>query len=116
MTKKSTSPKTIKTPIKQTNIAVVIALIERPTGATLEELGEATDWQQHSIRAALTGLRNKGHVIERSKRGKVTCYCIAEDAKCLVLISSRNCRTYPIYPSPNYARSGQHLQTSLPRA
>lgn len=51
----------------------------KPTsGATLAELQKATGWQQHSIRAALTGLRKKGLTIVRSKRGEVTCYRIIE--------------------------------------
>ena len=55
----------------------VIALLERDQGATLAELIAVTDWLPHTTRAALTGLRKKGHVIERSKRGEETCYRIA---------------------------------------
>ena len=51
----------------------VIALLEREQGATLAELIAATGWLPHTTRAALTGLRKKGHVIERSKRGEETC-------------------------------------------
>jgi DNA-binding transcriptional regulator PaaX len=43
-------------------------------GATLAELIEGTGWQPHSARAALTGLRKKGHLIERRKRGDLTYY------------------------------------------
>ena len=49
-------------------------------GATLAELVEATGWLPHTTRAALTGFRKKGHVIERSKRSDVTCYRIAAAA------------------------------------
>ena len=55
----------------------VMALLERGEGATLAELIAATDWLPHTTRAALTGLRKKGHTIERSKRGEETCYRIA---------------------------------------
>ena len=55
----------------------VIALLEREGGATLAELIAATSWLPHTTRAALTGLRKKGHAIERSKRGDETCYRIA---------------------------------------
>ena len=48
--------------------------MQRNEGATLTELVEATGWQPHTTRAMLTGLRNKGHVIERRKRDDVTCY------------------------------------------
>lgn len=56
----------------------VIALLSREEGATCAELIAATGWLAHTMRAALTGLRKKGHVIERSKRGEETCYRIAE--------------------------------------
>ena len=58
----------------------VIALLERESGATLAELIAATGWLPHTTRAALTGLRKKGHGIERSKRGEETCYRIAPRA------------------------------------
>lgn len=61
---------------KATKNAVVIALLTRDTGATLADLIAATDWLPHTTRAALTGLRKKGHVIERGKRGDDTCYRI----------------------------------------
>jgi hypothetical protein len=56
--------------------AAVIALLSREGGATSAELIEATDWLPHTMRAALTGLRKKGHTIERGKRGTETCYTI----------------------------------------
>jgi DNA-binding IclR family transcriptional regulator len=61
----------MKTPTKS---ALVLALLQREQGATLAELVEATDWQPHTTRAMLTGLRRKGHMIERRKRHDVTCY------------------------------------------
>lgn len=42
-------------------ISQVIALLQRPEGATLAELVAATGWLPHTARAALTGLRKKGH-------------------------------------------------------
>jgi hypothetical protein len=36
----------------------------------------ATGWLPHTTRAALTGLRKKGHVIEKTKRDDATCYRI----------------------------------------
>ena len=64
-------------PAPGTKVDTVIALLSRDTGATLAELIAATSWLPHTTRAALTGLRKKGYVIERSKRGEVTCYRIA---------------------------------------
>lgn len=55
-------------------IDTVVALLRREQGATLAELTEATGWLAHTARAALTGLRKKGHVLEKGKRAGVTCY------------------------------------------
>lgn len=78
MTKtRKTSKRRAKTKTKPiTKIASVIALLERKSGATLVELSDSTGWQSHSIRAALAGLKKKGHVIVRTKRGTETCYRI----------------------------------------
>jgi hypothetical protein len=56
----------------------VIALLRRKEGATLAEMVEATSWLPHTTRAALTGLRKKGHTIQKAKRNDATCYRIAE--------------------------------------
>ena len=58
----------------------VIALLKRSEGATLAEITAITGWQPHSARAALTGLRKKGHSIERSKRDDAGCWRIVESA------------------------------------
>ena len=50
-------------------------------GATLADLIEATGWLPHTTRAALTGLRKKGHVLAKDKRGDATCYRIAGAAE-----------------------------------
>lgn len=59
---------------RSTKSATVLGLLSREQGATLPELIEATGWLPHTARAALTGLRKKGHAIERRKRDDVTCY------------------------------------------
>ena len=64
-------------PKAETKITKVIALLRRKRGATLKDLVKATGWQQHSVRAALTGLRKKGHPIERSSAGSISSYRIA---------------------------------------
>ena len=56
----------------------VLELLKREGGATLEELVETTGWLPHTRRAALTGLRKKGHPIERSKIEGVSRYTLAE--------------------------------------
>ena len=63
-----------------TKAAAVLMLLQREGGATLAELIEATGWLPHTTRAALTGLRKKGHAIERGKRDDQTCYSIATAA------------------------------------
>ncbi|KQS03598.1 hypothetical protein ASG11_04480 [Sphingomonas sp. Leaf357] len=60
-----------------TKASAVLALLGREEGATLADLIAATGWLPHTTRAALTGLRKKGHVLEKSKRGDQTCYRIA---------------------------------------
>ena len=66
-------------PRAASKIAGVIALLSRKEGATLAELIEATGWQEHTTRAALTGLRKKGHVIEKTRRGEATSYIIVAE-------------------------------------
>ena len=63
---------------RASKIASVIALLERPDGATLAEMVELTGWLPHTTRAALTGLKRKVHTISKDKRGDVTCYRIAK--------------------------------------
>ena len=61
---------------RETKIGKVVNLLKRKEGATLDEIIEATGWQPHTTRAAMTGLKKKGHTIERSKRGDASCYQI----------------------------------------
>jgi hypothetical protein len=50
-----------------TKQARVIALLSREDGATLDDLIAETGWLPHTTRAALTGLRQKGYVLTKSK-------------------------------------------------
>lgn len=61
---------------RTTKADTVLALLRRPEGATLADLITATGWLPHTTRAALTGLRKKGHVLVKGKRDEVTCYRI----------------------------------------
>lgn len=54
---------------KQTKTEKVQAMLRRPAGASLGAICEATDWQAHSARAALSSLRKKGCKIERRVAG-----------------------------------------------
>jgi predicted ArsR family transcriptional regulator len=51
-----------------TKSEIVNRLLARKAGATIDELGEATKWQPHSVRAYLSGLRKKGINIAREER------------------------------------------------
>lgn len=73
----TTSATSVHQPRAGSKIDLVLDLLGRPTGATLAELVAATGWLPHTTRAALTGLRKKGHAIARGKRDDVTCYTIA---------------------------------------
>lgn len=64
-------------PKRATKINTVLAMLRRLEGATLEQLVAATGWLPHTTRAAMTGLRKKGHVITSDKpAGGVRTYCI----------------------------------------
>jgi hypothetical protein len=63
-------------PKRQTKAALLLSMLQREGGATLPELIAATGWLPHTTRAALTGLRKKGHTVERGKRDDATCYSI----------------------------------------
>lgn len=56
--------------------AMVLGLLTREEGARINELTAATGWLPHTMRAALTGLRKKGHVVVREKVDGVTRYAI----------------------------------------
>lgn len=55
-------------PAAPSKAATVIKLLLRAKGATPMELIAATDWQPHSLRAFLSGLRKKGRAIAREAR------------------------------------------------
>ena len=64
---------------KATKTDAVLKLLGRQQGATVAQLQQATGWQPHSVRAALTGLRKQDHGIRREQSEKgVTVYKTAE--------------------------------------
>jgi len=52
----------------KTKSAKVIAMLNRGKGASINEIGKATKWKPHSVRAFMTGLRKKGYAIVREQR------------------------------------------------
>jgi hypothetical protein len=59
-----------------TKTAGVIAMLSLESGATVDQLAAAMGWLPHTTRAALTGLRKRGYLIERLRRdeGKAASY------------------------------------------
>ena len=54
--------------------SLVLAMLQRPEGATIAQIVTATSWLPHTTRAALTGLKKKGHVITSEKSDGVRRY------------------------------------------
>jgi predicted transcriptional regulator len=68
-------------PRRRSKISIVLSLMQRENGATLAEMMKATDWLAHTTRAALTGLKKRGHTFSKDKRDGATCYHAAKDAE-----------------------------------
>ena len=62
---------------RATKQALIIGLLQRPQGATLADLVAATGWLAHTTRAALTRLRQVGHVLDKTTGETGTVYRIA---------------------------------------
>ena len=60
-----------------TKAALLMDLLSRKGGATLDDLTRATAWLPHTVRAALSGLRKKGHAIASEKINGVRAWRIA---------------------------------------
>jgi hypothetical protein len=75
------APATAAAARQGTKRALIIGLLQRPKGATLDELIAATGWLPHTTRAALSVLRRAGMAIDRSRdeAGKPSVYRMAPD-------------------------------------
>jgi predicted transcriptional regulator len=62
-----------RTPRADTKQALMIALLRRPEGATVEQIAAATGWQHHTIRGAISGALKKrlGLTIETIRNREV---------------------------------------------
>ncbi len=77
----SAPPKEVVSP--GSKIAAVVTLLRRPEGASINEVIAATGWLPHSSRAAFSGLRKRGHDIERVRDAAgQTVYRIAVGENC----------------------------------
>ncbi len=54
----------------ETKTEILRKLLSRKSGADFATLQSATGWQAHSVRAALSGLRRAGFIIERAASAK----------------------------------------------
>jgi hypothetical protein len=57
-----------RTPRAGTKQEAVLALLRRPEGATIAQIVEATQWQSHTVRGFLAGLKRKGITVEVLER------------------------------------------------
>ncbi len=64
-----------------TKQALLVNLLKRKKGTTIEAIVETLGWLPHTVRAALTRLRQQGFRIERVREDGVSRYRIAEDRK-----------------------------------
>lgn len=80
-TKKPAATSTKAAAPRATKIGKVIALLKSKQGATLDQIVKTTGWQPHTARAAMTGLKKKGHTIEREAFNGVSHYRIIASAK-----------------------------------
>jgi hypothetical protein len=62
----------------QSKSSLLLALLGREEGATLDQMVDATGWQPHTTRAALTGFRKKGLAITSEKLDGVRIYRLAQ--------------------------------------
>ena len=71
------SPFTAPSPKPATKAATILDLLRRDEGATLDQLVSATGWLPHTTRAALTGIKRKGHMLSSEKMDGVRTYRVA---------------------------------------
>ncbi len=68
-------------PIKETKLTHVIALLSRPNGATIDEITDATGWQKHTARAAIShalGKKRGYQIVSEKPKGGKRSYKIVE--------------------------------------
>jgi len=63
---------------QESKTSLVLCMLHRPEGVTIAQLVVATGWLPHTTRAALTGLKKKGHtVISEKVEGQNRVYRLA---------------------------------------
>lgn len=61
----------------------LVALLSKPNGVRVAVISDRLGWQAHTVRAAISGLRKRGHEIVTSKSPKTgeTVYAINANSK-----------------------------------
>jgi len=66
--KKAARPQEAAAPRQGSKAATVVAMLQRKSGATLNEIAEKMKWQRHTVRGFIAGAMKKaGHVVESFK-------------------------------------------------
>jgi hypothetical protein len=75
----TTAPKLDPKPVKPSSkSSLVLQILQRPEGATIAQIVTATGWLPHTTRAALTGLKKKGHQVTSERaEGEERVYRVA---------------------------------------
>lgn len=58
----------------------VLQMLQREAGAAMAQLMEATGWQEHSVRAAITGIKKRGYQVVRRRDGENSTWAIVSQA------------------------------------
>ncbi len=61
-------------------LGLILDRLGRKTGATVDELVDATGWQKHSVRGALSRLRTRGFAIRLEAKQGRKAYRLAQAA------------------------------------
>lgn len=65
-------------PRRDSKTDLVLGMLQRSEGATIDQLVTATGWLPHTTRATLTGLRKRGHALVSDKLDGVRRYRVDE--------------------------------------
>jgi len=81
MTSETQQTPAIRPPREHSKAERLVHLLRTGTGASLDDMIEATGWQAHTVRAAVTGLRKRGYEIQRHVEGSVTVWSLPRAAQ-----------------------------------
>lgn len=81
---KAEKPVKAKAPKGESKLDKMITLLSRPQGATVQDLMDATEWQQHTVRSALShalGKKRSYKIVSSKDEGKARVYKIESPVK-----------------------------------